>query len=57
MKGLAIYSIVALGIFSLGFIFNIINGESSGYQVLAFLMLAPILVFACMYVAKDKKVG
>jgi hypothetical protein len=54
MKGLAIYSIVALSIFLLGMAYNIADGTESGYAVMAAIMLAPIMVFSIMYVSKYK---
>jgi hypothetical protein len=54
MKGLAIASIVILGIFFLGFLSNIMMGEADAWQILAMVMLTPVLVFPCVYLGRNK---
>ena len=54
MKGLAIYTIVAIGIFLLGILYNIGDGTATGYSLFAMGMLIPVMIFAIMYVSKYK---
>ena len=54
MKGLAITTIVMAGIFMMGMLYNLANGEGNGYTVVAMAMMVPILVFAIMFCAKYK---
>lgn len=54
MKGLAIYTIVAISIFLLGMLYNIANGDANGYTYITTAMLIPVMIFAIMYVGKAR---
>jgi hypothetical protein len=54
MKGLSIYTIIASGTFIIGMMANLVDGQGTGYTIMAIAMMVPILIFAIMYTAKPK---
>ncbi len=51
MKGLAIYTIIMFGLMILA----CFTMETTASQLIGLLMLSPMLVFAILYLVKDKK--
>ena len=55
MKGLAIYTIIASGTFIIGMMVNIVDGQGTGYTIMAIAMMVPMMIFAIMYTSKYKQ--
>lgn len=52
MKGLAIYTIVAVGIFLLGTLYNIGDGSATGYSLFGVGVIIPMGIFAIMFLSR-----
>jgi len=55
VKGLAIYTIIASGTFIIGMMVNIVDGQGTGYTIMAIAMMVPMMIFAIMYTSKYKQ--